>query len=575
MFHKLSYQQARHFYRPVAGVYVANPGYVFGKAAIPRGSIVTGIGSDTLDDLDDLERVLESLPDDAQVPVRFVTFDEPQTERQRLVTNDRSWFPAQRCHRDDQRGIWPCLPLAEGPPPEPVTPSEGTTFPQQGERHVQAVTPSLVLVNFDMPYTVSGVADRYYYGTGLIADAERGWVVVDRNTVPVAMGDVRLTFAGSLEIPGRVEYIHPLHNLAVVSYDPKLIGDTPVKAATFVTKTLVPGDDLAVVGLSPDFRMMSQSSEVANVSAAAFPLSRTLRFRDTNLDVVTLVNGPSDFDGTLVDLQGRVLGMWASFAYQSGRDLTQVNLGISADVIVDMVDKLRAREPLRSIEVEWAQMPLATARKVNLPEEWVQRYEAHNPAKREVLTVATTVADSPAAEFFRSGDILLSMDGALVNTFREAERASQEADRRGHRVARRPRGHRPRRHRHARRARHRTRRLVGRRADPSAASRACRAARRRHRRGLRELLQFRLAGQPFGFVRGAAHRGRRRRAHARSRGVRPRCDEPRRQGLGPAQHDVVQRRARSHHDEARPRVLAELRAPTRRLRMAPSRPELR
>jgi S1-C subfamily serine protease len=425
VFHKLSYQQARHFYRPVAGVYVANPGYVFGKAAIPRGSIVTGIGSEQLADLDDLERVLESLPDDAQIPVRFVTFDEPQTERQRLVTNDRSWFPAQRCRRDDTLGVWPCQALAPSPPSEPVEPSEGTTFPRQGERHVQAVTPSLVLVNFDMPYTVSGVADRYYYGTGLIADAERGLVVVDRNTVPVAMGDVRLTFAGSLEIPGRVEYIHPLHNLAVVSYDPKLIGDTPVKSAVFLDKNLFPGDDVAVVGLSPDFRTMSQSSEVANVSAAAFPLSRTLRFRDTNLDIVTLVNGPSDFDGTLVDLQGRVLGMWASFAYQSGRDLTQVNLGIPADVVIDMVDKLRVNEPLRSIEVEWAQMPLATARKVNLSDDWIQRYEAHNPAKREVLTVATTVADSPAAGFFRSGDILLGIDGQLVNTFREAERASQ------------------------------------------------------------------------------------------------------------------------------------------------------
>jgi S1-C subfamily serine protease len=426
VFHKLSYQQARHFHRPVAGVYVANPGYVFGKAAIPRGSIVTGIGRESLKDLDDLERLIESLPDDAQVPVRFVTFDEPQTERQRLVTNDRSWFPAQRCRRDDALGVWPCADLAPSPPAEPIEPSEGTTFPRQGERHVQAVSPSLVLVNFDMPYTVSGVADRYYYGTGLVADAERGWVVVDRNTVPVAMGDARLTFAGSIEIPGRVEYIHPLHNLAVVSYDPKLLGDTPVQSATFLDRAILPGDDVAVVGLGPDFRLLSQSSEVAQISPAMFPLSRTLRFRDTNLDIVTLVNGPSDFDGTLVDLQGRVLGMWASFAYQSGRDLTQVNLGIPADVLVDMIEKLRAREPLRSLEVEWAQMPLATARKVDLSEEWVQRYEAHNPAKREVLTVATTVADSPAASFFRSGDILLSIDGELANTFRQAERASQK-----------------------------------------------------------------------------------------------------------------------------------------------------
>jgi S1-C subfamily serine protease len=56
----------------------------------------------------------------------------------------------------------------------------------------------------------------------------------------------------------------------------------------------------------------------------------------------------------------------------------------------------------------------------------VQRYETHNPAKREVLTVATAVAGSPAADFFRSGDVLLSIDGALVNTFRQVERAAQQ-----------------------------------------------------------------------------------------------------------------------------------------------------
>ena len=84
-----------------------------------------------------------------------------------------------------------------------------------------------------MPYSVSGVTEKNYHGTGVIVDAKRGLVVIDRNTVPLAMGDVRITFNGTVEVPGKVEFIHPLHNLAVVSYDPKSIGDTPVRAATF------------------------------------------------------------------------------------------------------------------------------------------------------------------------------------------------------------------------------------------------------------------------------------------------------------------------------------------------------
>ena len=170
---------------------------------------------------------------------------------------------------------------------------------------------------------------------------------------------------------------------------------------------------------------MSQSSEVAALTQADFPLSRTLRFRDTNLEAVTLVNGPGDFDGVVVDAQGRVLAMWASFAYQTGRDLTQVNMGIQADLVADMIEHLRDAKQIRSLEVEWQPMPLATARKLNLPESWASRYEAHNPLRRELLSVASTVAGSPAASVFRSGDILLSIDGMTANTFREVERETQ------------------------------------------------------------------------------------------------------------------------------------------------------
>jgi len=426
VFHELSYQMARHFYLPVEGVFVANPGYVFGTAAIPRASLITEFNGRRIRTLDDFEAAVTSAPQEAQVRVRFLTIDDPRTERQRVLNNYSTWFRSARCHRDDANGAWPCREVALDIGIARPDPQE-TTFPPERERHVQNIVPSLVLVNFSMPYTVSGVSDRYYYGTGVIVDTRRGWIVVDRNTVPVAMGDVRITFAGSVEIPGNVEFIHPLHNLAVVSYDPRLIGDTPVRAATFADAVFEAGDEVAVVGLAPDHKVMSQWSQVASLNQLNLPLSRTLRFRDSNIETVDLVNGPTDFDGVLVDAEGRTLAKWASFAYQAGRDTTQINMGIPADLVVDMIEAMRAGEPLRSLEVEWVLSPIASARKLDFPEEWARRYEEHSQ-RRQVLSVANTVAGSPAADVFRIGDLLLSIDGRLADTFREVERATQQKE---------------------------------------------------------------------------------------------------------------------------------------------------
>jgi S1-C subfamily serine protease len=424
--HELSYQQARHLNRAIEGIYVANPGYVLANAAVPRGAVITTVGDAVVATLDDFEAELADLADRERVALRYYTFEDPVTSKLAMLTMDRRWFPAERCGRDDSTGLWPCLPLVKGGAAEPQPPATAS-FVGQTDRRAREIAPSLVLVNYDMPYTVSGISERHYYGTGLIVDADRGFVVVDRNTVPEAMGDVRITFAGELEVPARVRYVHPYHNLALLEYDPALIGATPVRGARLAATTPKPGDSVWVIGLRPDHKLIFRQTEVASADPVFLPLSRTMRFRETNLEALRLVNGPGDVDGVIVDRKGRVTGLWSSFAFEAGQELVQENMGVPAVHVRDLLERAVAGRELRSLEIELSPVSLATARKLGLDDASVQRLTAHDPERRQALAIVRTVAGAPAAEFLVPGDLILTIDGAPVTRFREVEEATQRA----------------------------------------------------------------------------------------------------------------------------------------------------
>ncbi|NIV18657.1 MAG: PDZ domain-containing protein [Woeseiaceae bacterium] len=421
----LSYQQARHYNRSATGVYVANPGYLLSKSAIPRGAVIIEFGGKPIENIDDLEAALDELADGDRKLVRYVTMDNPQNTIVRSFEMDRVWFPARRCTRDDATGIWPCRDL--GPGPEPGPPKAGSTrLTKYDDPRVRAVAPSLVVVTFDLPYTVSGVADRHYYGTGLIVDKERGYVLVDRNTVPVAIGDVTVTFAGSLEVKAQVEALHPLHNLAIVKYNPTSIGDTPVREAKFNPTPLKAGDKTWAVGIKGDHQLVHQESTVSAVEPLMLPLSRTLRFRDSNIEGIDLVNAPTDVDGVLVDRRGNVAATWSSFAVTAGGDSAQVNRGIGADLVMEFVDTVREGRPFYSLEAEFVYAPLFAARNMGVDEEWIARLESNNPVFRRALSVTRIVADTAASQHLRNGDMVLAVDGQVVTSFRALEKAVQK-----------------------------------------------------------------------------------------------------------------------------------------------------
>src|SRR5262245_56892265 len=61
--HTVSYQMARHFNGAVNGVYVANPGYVFGAAGVPRGAVISSANGKPTPNLAAFEAVVTGLAD--------------------------------------------------------------------------------------------------------------------------------------------------------------------------------------------------------------------------------------------------------------------------------------------------------------------------------------------------------------------------------------------------------------------------------------------------------------------------------------------------------------------------------
>ena len=232
--HTLSYQMARHFNAPVRGVFVANPGYVLNAAGVPRGAVITSVGGKPVTNARRLRAARRGPA--ARRARGAALFDARRSEGVRHAGHAHGPRVVPGAALPARRRDGPVAVRTELPAPATAAKQEPRAHDvrrRATHKVANELAHSLVLVTFDMPFSVAGITERNYHGTGVIVDAERGLVVVDRNTVPVAPGDVRITFGGSIEVPGRVEYVHPLHNLAIVSFDPALLDGTPIRAARF------------------------------------------------------------------------------------------------------------------------------------------------------------------------------------------------------------------------------------------------------------------------------------------------------------------------------------------------------
>lgn len=422
--HTLSYMQAHNHQLPVKGVYLAASGYIWSTADVPAGAVFTHVDGVEVPDLDTMQAELERKADGQRIRVRFFLVGDPSRRYETVAVMDRHWFPMLRCRRDEATGLWPCAASPDPPALEPPAPAD--RLPVSGEDRISnRLARSLVMIDFDIPYPTAGVKDLNYVGVGTVIDAERGLVLVDRDTVPVTLGDMMLTFAGTVRVPGRLVYLHPTHNIAVIAYDPKLTGDLPIEAAVLDRRPVQEGDRIWQVGLGGEHDLVSVKTRVKAVEPLLLGQAQTPRFRDTNLEGIQLDTAVDSFGGVLVDRMGHVRALWASFLDQASGD--RGFYGLPLDYVMPVVGPLlRGEDPhYRTLGIELAPLSLAEARDRGLSDARVKELLAHDPKARRILEVRRVSGMSGALDKIRDTDLLVAVDGRVVTSPVEIERVQQ------------------------------------------------------------------------------------------------------------------------------------------------------
>ncbi|XP_073000222.1 protease Do-like 7 isoform X2 [Typha latifolia] len=333
------------------------------------------------------------------------------------------------------------------------------TEPTNASLAEQVIEPTLVMFEVHVPPScmIDGVHSQHFFGTGVIVyhSETMGLVAVDRNTVAVSVSDVMLSFAAyPMEIPGEVVFLHPVHNYALVAYDPSALGAGAaiVRAAKLLPEpALRRGDSVYLVGLSRSLQATSRKSIVTNPCAAVNIGSADCpRYRATNMEVIELdTDFGSSFSGVLSDEHGRVQALWASFSTQlkyggSSLEDHQFVRGIPIYAISEVLEKIifGASGPLllingikkpmplvRILEVELYPTLLSKARSFGLSDSWVQALAKKDAARRQVLRVKGCLAGSKAESLLEQGDMILAINKEPITCFRDIENACQELDR--------------------------------------------------------------------------------------------------------------------------------------------------
>lgn len=432
-FHSLSYQQARLYAIAVKGVYVCEAAGSFKMENALSGWIIDAVDQKPTPNLDTFIEVMKGIPDRARVVLSYKHIRDLHTKGTSIVHIDRHWHPKMRLStRNDETGLWDFKDLGKAVPAElPVARSadfiqlDGVNLPAAAE-----IVKSFVKISCNMPVKIDGYPQARKSGFGLVINAEQGLVVVSRAIVPYDLCDITVTVADSIHVEGKVIFLHPLANYAIIKYDPSLV-NAPVKTAQLSTETIKQGADTIFVGFNQNFRVVVAKTTVTDITTVAIPANAAApRYRAINLDAITVDTGLSSqcSTGVLIGSDGIVQALWLNYlgerAPGSHKDV-EYHLGLATPTLLPVLSQVSqgVRPKLNILNMESYVIQMSQARIMGVSEEWIKKVAQANPARHQLFMVrkidCAPVSGPGDVQALQEGDIILTLNDKLITKVSE------------------------------------------------------------------------------------------------------------------------------------------------------------
>lgn len=441
-FNDMSYQMARIYAIPVKGVFINNAtASFFLDKTESQGWVLDTLNDIDIKNLDHLIEVMQKVPDKSRVSIKFRHISDLHSPSISTLYIDRHWCTSFRLStRNDETGLWDFKEL--GDPLPPVDPSPKSVkfvdipieYPECAK-----LSRSLVLVTCIIHVPVDAFPGIRTRGYGLIIDAENGYALISRRVVPHDCLDVNVSFAESLIIPAKVEFLHPTQNYAIIKYDPLLI-QTELITPKFSETPLKRGDKVVLIGHNNNTRIISTETKVSYISTVNIPRnSVSPRYRASNLETVSFdTTSANDYaSGIVTDKDGTIRALWLSFlgetqgdtdtVYRMGLDITQVlniikifqkRVEINKEETKDDVVVINKNELpiLKFVDAEFYAINLAQARIMGVSDEWISKIEEASNDRFQFLSVSRITCPDNSIEksYLEPGDIVLAIEGKTV-----------------------------------------------------------------------------------------------------------------------------------------------------------------